>query len=168
MMGKPAEERLPNNPWPQWPRVLKTDYGQQEAIAVFGHDPRIYQTTVKEIRPGEDGNIGSVVTVKLESRQVDGRFVMAPVEGSEEELPCGLLLIAAGFTGCQSYAADAFGLTRDNRGSIRTVNYRTENPKIFAAGACRRGQSLVVWAVTEGRACAREVDLALMGYTNLL
>ncbi|MBU5453213.1 glutamate synthase subunit beta [Pseudoflavonifractor sp. MSJ-30] len=168
MMGRPAQERLPNNPWPQWPRVLKTDYGQQEAIAVFGRDPRIYQTTVKEIRPGEDGSIGSVVTVKLESRQADGRFAMVPIEGSEEELPCGLLLIAAGFVGCQSYVADAFGLTRNNRGSIQTVNYRTENPKIFAAGDCRRGQSLVVWAVTEGRACAREVDLALMGYTNLL
>ena len=167
MMGKPAEQRLPNNPWPQWPRVLKTDYGQQEAIAVFGHDPRIYQTTVREIRPGDDGSIASIVTVKLEGKQVDGRFTMVPVEGSEEELPCGLLLIAAGFVGCQSYVAEAFGLPRDSRGSLQTQNYRTENPKIFAAGDCRRGQSLVVWAVAEGRACAREVDLALMGYTNL-
>ena len=168
MMACPPEERLPNNPWPQWPRVKKTDYGQQEAIAVFGQDPRIYKTTVKEIKADEEGNIISVVTVRLEGKQIDGRFQMVPLEGSEEERKCGLLLIAAGFTGCQSYVAEAFGLARDNRGSIVTTGYRTENPRIFAAGDCRRGQSLVVWAITEGRACAKEVDQALMGYTNLV
>ena len=168
MMACPPEQRLPNNPWPQWPRVKKTDYGQQEAIAVFGQDPRIYKTTVKEIKTDEKGEISAIVTVRLESKQVDGRFAMVPIEGSEEERPCGLLLIAAGFVGCQSYVTDAFGLPRDNRGSVVTANYRTENPKIFAAGDCRRGQSLVVWAIAEGRACAKEVDMALMGYTNLL
>ena len=168
MMACPPEQRLPNNPWPQWPRVKKTDYGQQEAIAVFGQDPRIYKTTVKEIKTDEKGEISSIVTVRLESKQIDGRFAMVPIEGSEEERPCGLLLIAAGFVGCQSYVTDAFGLPRDNRGSVVTTNYRTENPKIFAAGDCRRGQSLVVWAIAEGRACAKEVDMALMGYTNLL
>ncbi len=168
MMGCPPETRQPNNPWPQWPRVRKTDYGQQEAIAVFGQDPRIYNTTVKEIHTDESGSIVSLVTVKLEGKQVDGRFQLVSVEGSEQELPCGLLLIAAGFVGCQSYVAEAFGLPRDSRGSVVTENYRTENPKIFAAGDCRRGQSLVVWAITEGRACAKEVDLALMGYTNLV
>ena len=168
MMACPPEQRLPNNPWPQWPRVKKTDYGQQEAIAVFGQDPRIYKTTVKEIKTDEKGEISAIVIVRLESKQVDGRFAMVPIEGSEEERPCGLLLIAAGFVGCQSYVTDAFGLPRDNRGSVVTANYRTENPKIFAAGDCRRGQSLVVWAIAEGRACAKEVDMALMGYTNLL
>ena len=168
MMGCPPEERQPNNPWPQWPRVKKTDYGQQEAIAVFGSDPRIYKTTIQEIKADDQGNVTSVVTVGLESKQVDGRFIMAPVEGTQEERPCSLLLIAAGFVGCQSYVAEAFGLPRDKRGSIVTSDYRTENPKIFAAGDCRRGQSLVVWAITEGRACAKEVDEALMGYTNLV
>lgn len=168
MMGCPPEERQPNNPWPQWPRVKKTDYGQQEAIAVFGSDPRIYKTTIQEIKADDQGNVTSVVTVGLESKQVDGRFVMAPVEGTQEERPCSVLLIAAGFVGCQSYVAEAFGLPRDKRGSIVTSDYRTENPKIFAAGDCRRGQSLVVWAITEGRACAKEVDEALMGYTNLV
>ena len=168
MMGCPPEERQPNNPWPQWPRVKKTDYGQQEAIAVFGSDPRIYKTTIQEIKADDQGNVTSVVTVGLESKQMDGRFVMAPVEGTQEERPCSLLLIAAGFVGCQSYVAEAFGLPRDKRGSIVTSDYRTENPKIFAAGDCRRGQSLVVWAITEGRACAKEVDEALMGYTNLV
>ena len=168
MMGCPPEERQPNNPWPQWPKVKKTDYGQQEAIAVFGSDPRIYKTTIQEIKADDQGNVTSVVTVGLESKQVDGRFVMAPVEGTQEERPCSVLLIAAGFVGCQSYVAEAFGLPRDKRGSIVTSDYRTENPKIFAAGDCRRGQSLVVWAITEGRACAKEVDEALMGYTNLV
>ena len=168
MMGMPPVSRTESNPWPQWPRVLKTDYGQQEAIAVFGHDPRIYQTTVKEIRCDDEGKISSIITVRLEPKHVDGRMVMQPVEGSEEELPCGLLLIAAGFIGCQSYVAEAFGLPRDNRGSLMTRDYHTENEKIFAAGDCRRGQSLVVWAIAEGRACAKEVDAWLMGYTNLL
>ena len=168
MMGMPPVSRTASNPWPQWPRVLKTDYGQQEAIAVFGHDPRLYQTTVKEIRSDDQGNITSIVTVRLEPKNVEGRMTMQPIPGSEEELPCGLLLIAAGFVGCQSYVAEAFGLPRDNRGSLITRDYHTENEKIFAAGDCRRGQSLVVWAIAEGRACAKEVDAWLMGYTNLL
>ena len=168
MMGMPPVSRTASNPWPQWPRVLKTDYGQQEAIAVFGHDPRLYQTTVKEIRSDDQGNITSIVTVRLEPKNVEGRMTMQPIPDSEEELPCGLLLIAAGFVGCQSYVAEAFGLPRDNRGSLITRDYHTENEKIFAAGDCRRGQSLVVWAIAEGRACAKEVDAWLMGYTNLL
>lgn len=168
MMGKPPAERLPANPWPQWPRVLKTDYGQQEAIAVFGHDPRLYQTTVKEIRADDSGSIRSIVTVRLEPRQENGRTVMAQVPDSEEELPCGLLLIAAGFVGCQKETADAFGLPRDGRGSLITADYHTPEEKIFAAGDCRRGQSLVVWGIAEGRACAKQVDEYLMGYTNML
>ena len=168
MMGKPPVSRTASNPWPQWPRVLKTDYGQQEAIAVFGHDPRIYQTTVKEIRADEAGHIASIVTVRLEPKTENGRTVMQEVPGSEEELPCELLLIAAGFIGCQSYVAEAFGLPRDNRGNLMTTDYHTENEKIFAAGDCRRGQSLVVWGIAEGRACAKQVDTYLMGYSNML
>lgn len=168
MMGKPPVERTPSNPWPQWPRVLKTDYGQQEAIAVFGSDPRIYQTTVKEILMDEDGNIRAIQIVHLEPKNENGRTVMAEVPGSEQELPCELLLIAAGFIGCESYVADAFGLARDNRGNLITANHQTQEEKIFAAGDCRRGQSLVVWGIAEGRACAAQVDAYLMGYTNML
>lgn len=169
MMGKPPVERLPSNPWPQWPRVLKTDYGQQEAIACFGSDPRIYETTIKEIIPDEAGHVKAVKTVKLSwTKGSDGRMSMSEIPGSEEVLPCGLLLIAAGFVGCEGYVADAFGLTKDGRGNLITDNYHTENEKIFAAGDCRRGQSLVVWGIAEGRACAKEVDKFLMGYTNLL
>ena len=168
MMGMPPAERAASNPWPQWPRVLKTDYGQQEAIAVFGQDPRIYQTTVKEIFTDEAGHIRSIQIVHLEPKQENGRMNMVEVPGSEEELPCDLLLIAAGFIGCQSYVADAFGLPRDNRGNLVTTDYHSPIDGIFAAGDCRRGQSLVVWGITEGRACAKEVDAYLMGYSNML
>ena len=168
MMGKPPATRAENNPWPQWPKVLKTDYGQQEAIAKFGHDPRLYQTTVKEVKVNEAGAVAALEIIHLEPKLEDGRMTMQPVPGTEEELPCDLLLIAAGFVGCQSYVAEAFGLPRDNRGNLVTTDYHTPVDGIFAAGDCRRGQSLVVWGIAEGRACAKAVDRYLMGYTNML
>lgn len=168
MMGQPPLTRTASNPWPQWPRVLKTDYGQQEAIAKFGHDPRIFQTTVKEIRADDTGKICGIQTIRLEPRAENGRTMMVEVPGSEEELPCDLLLISAGFIGCEAYVAEAFNLERDSRGNLITQDYRVPGTKIFAAGDCRRGQSLVVWGITEGRACARQVDAFLMGYTNMI
>ena len=169
MMPKAPDTRGPDNPWPQWPRVCKTDYGQEEAIALFGADPRRYQTTVKECRRDESGALCSIVTVKLEPREENGRRFMAEVAGSEEELPCALLLIAAGFLGPEDYAADAFGLGRDGRSNVSTApgGHATGIEKVFAAGDMRRGQSLVVWAIAEGRAAAREADRYLMGYSNL-
>jgi glutamate synthase (NADPH/NADH) small chain len=172
MMPKLPDTRAIDNPWPQWPRVCKTDYGQVEAIAVFGHDPRIYQTTVKEIVKDDSGNIKEVVTVKLEMKKDEktGRMVMSEVEGSEETLPCELLLIAAGFIGCEDYVAKALGVELSSRGTVATGqdSYKTNIDKIFVAGDARRGQSLVVWAIAEGRACAHEVDEFLMGYSNML
>lgn len=169
MLPCPPEQRAETNPWPQWPRVKKTDYGQEEAIAVFGKDPRRYQTTVKECRVDGDGALTSVVTVTLESREENGRRFMAEVPGSEQELPCQLLLIAAGFLGPEDYVAEVFGVGRDGRSNLATVpnSYATGVEKVFAAGDARRGQSLVVWAIAEGRAAAREVDEYLMGYTSL-
>ena len=169
MMPKAPDSRTDDNPWPQWPKVCKTDYGQEEAIAVFGADPRRYQTTVKECRTDENGTLCSIVTVKLESKVQDGRRIMAEVSGSEEELPCQLLLVAAGFLGPEDYALDAFAVSRDGRSNAATAPgaYATGVDKVFAAGDVRRGQSLVVWAIAEGRAAAREVDETLMGYTNL-
>ncbi len=170
MPRQPVERDLASNPWPEWPRVEKTDYGQQEAIAIFGHDPRLYQRTVSKIIPDEQGNVKEIVTVDLEPRQENGRRVMVPIEGSERTLPCGLLLIAAGFVGTERYIAEAFGLETDARGRIATPEggYATSVPGVFAAGDARRGQSLVVHAIAEGRAAAREVDEYLMGYTNLI
>jgi glutamate synthase (NADPH/NADH) small chain len=171
MMPKLPDKRMPNNQWPEWPRVCKTDYGQEEAIAVFGHDPRIYQTTVKEFIKDESGKVCKAVLVKLESRKNEetGRMMMVPVEGSEWEVPCDLVLIAAGFLGAQSYVADAFGVELNARTNVATEegHYATNIEKVFTAGDMHRGQSLVVWAIREGRNVAKEVDRSLMGYSNL-
>ena len=171
MMPKAPDERAENNPWPQWPLVCKTDYGQEEAIAVFGHDPRIYTTTVKEFVKDKKGNLSKLVIVSLES-QVDektGRRMMVPVAGTEKEIPCELVLIAAGFLGTQKYVTDAFGVEVNERTNIKTADnqFETSVKGVFTAGDCHTGQSLVVKAIRQGRDCARAVDEYLMGYTNL-
>ena len=166
MMPCPPAERTANNAWPEWPRVLKTDYGQQEAIAKFGNDPRVYQTTVKEFYKNEAGQVCGALIAKLESRVVDGRRQMVPT-GEEFAVECDLVLIAAGFTGCQPYVAEAFGVDLTKRGTVADTKYATNVPKVFACGDMRRGQSLVVWAPREGRDTAAVVDESLMGYTNL-
>ncbi len=171
MMPKAPDERAATNPWPQWPLVCKTDYGQEEAIAVFGHDPRIYTTTVKEFIKDKKGNLSKLVIVSLES-QVDektGRRMMVPVAGTEKEIPCELVLIAAGFLGTQKYVIDAFGVEVNERTNIKTADnqFETSVKGVFTAGDCHTGQSLVVKAIRQGRDCARAVDEYLMGYTNL-
>ena len=171
MMPKLPDERAENNPWPEWPRVCKTDYGQEEAAAVFGSDPRIYETTVKEFIKDENGSLCAVKTVKLkfETDPESGRRVPREIEGSEQVIPCELCLIAAGFLGCQSYVAEAFGVELNQRTNIKTENgkFSTNVEKVFTAGDMHIGQSLVVRAIREGRDAARAVDEYLMGYTNL-
>ena len=168
-MSRGKSERTAANAWPEWPKVLKTDYGQQEAIAVFGSDPRIYQTTVKEFYKDEAGQVCGALIAKLESKVVDeatGRRAMVPT-GEEFAIECDLVLIAAGFTGCQPYVAEAFGVDLTKRGTVADTKYATNVPHVFTCGDMRRGQSLVVWGLREGRDCAAEVDRCLMGYTNL-
>ncbi len=171
MMPKLPDTRAENNPWPQWPRVCKTDYGQEEAIAVFGHDPRIYQTTVKEFIANKKGELTHIKLVKLESKKDEktGRMMMVPVEGSESTIKADLVLIAAGFLGAQKYVTDAFKVALSPRTNVDTApgKFATSVPKVFTAGDMHRGQSLVVWAIHEGREAAKEVDEYLMGYTNL-
>ena len=171
MMPKPSEVRLANNSWPEWPRVLKTDYGQEEAIWKFGEDPRIYQTTVKEFVKDDDGNLKEIIIVSLKSEkdEVTGRMKMVPVEGSEKTIPAELVLIAAGFLGSEKYVTDAFGVETDGRTNVKTENgkHQSSVPGIYTAGDMHIGQSLVVRAIAEGRAVAKEVDEDLMGYTNL-
>lgn len=171
MMPKLPDERTEDNPWPQWPRVCKTDYGQEEAIEVFGHDPRVYQTTVKEFIKDKNGNLKSAVLVKLqpEKDKKTGRMMMKEVAGSEYSVDVELVLIAAGFLGSESYVTKAFGVETNARTNVATPDgsFKTNLENIFAAGDMRRGQSLVVWAIREGRDVAREVDESLMGYTNL-
>ena len=167
MMPEPPKERTLQNPWPEWPRVLKTDYGQEEAIAVFGKDPRIYQTTVTEFIKDEKGNVKKAKIVKLapEKDEKTGRMNMVPVEGTEEERPAQLVLIAAGFLGSQKYVTDAFGTDLNPRTNVLTKpeEYETSVPGVFVAGDMHRGQSLVVWAIAEGRKAAEAVDRSLMG-----
>lgn len=171
MMPKAPDTRTKQNSWPEWPRVCKTDYGQEEAIAVFGHDPRVYQTTVTEFIKNKKGEVCKAKLVKLQGKKDEktGRMMMAPVEGSEYVVDVDLVLIAAGFLGSQKYVTDAFKVELDGRTNVKTApgGYQTSVPGVFTAGDMHRGQSLVVWAIREGREAARAVDESLMGYTNL-
>ena len=163
MMGKPPLKRLPSNPWPQWPNVLKTDYGQEEAIYLQGEDPRIYNTTVEEFQKDESGKLTGVTAVNLSWE--GGKMTKLDTY----QMDVDMVLIAAGFLGCQSYVADAFGVAQTPRTCVATENggHKTSVEKVFTAGDMRRGQSLVVWGIREGREAAREVDEYLMGYSNL-
>lgn len=171
MMPKAPDQRTETNPWPEWPRICKTDYGQQEAIAVFGHDPRVYQTTVKEFVKDKKGKLCKAVLIKLESRKDEktGRMYMAEVPGSEYTVDADLVLIAAGFLGSEEYVTKTFGVEVNERTNVKTEpgRYLTNIRNVFTAGDMHRGQSLVVWAIREGREAARDVDESLMGYTNL-
>lgn len=171
MMPKLPDTRADNNPWPEWPRVCKTDYGQEEAAYIYGADPRVYQTTVKELIGDENGRLKSAVLVRLQSEKdpSTGRMSMKPVEGSEYTVNADLILIAAGFLGSESYVTQAFGVEVNARTNVATApdSHRTNIPHIYTAGDMHIGQSLVVRAIREGRDCAKEVDSDLMGYTNL-
>lgn len=171
MMPKLPDERSESNPWPEYPMVCKTDYGQEEAAAVFGSDPRKYCTTVKEFIKDGENKLTAVKTVRLDfvKDSESGRMIPKEIEGSEEILPCELCLIAAGFLGTQGYIAEAFGVELNGRSNVNTDNgkFRTNVEKVFTAGDMHIGQSLVVRAIHEGRDAAKEADEYLMGYTNL-
>ena len=172
MMPKAPDTRAEDNPWPEWPKVCKTDYGQEEAIAVFGSDPRIYESTVKEFVKDKNGNLKAVKIVKLswEKDKETGRMSMKEVQGSERTLEAEVVLIAAGFLGSEKYVTDAFKVEVNERTNVKTEagKYATNVKNVFTTGDMHRGQSLVVWAIREGREAAREVDESLMGYSNLV
>lgn len=171
MMPKAPDDRTESNPWPEWPKVCKTDYGQEEAIAVFGSDPRVYTTTVKEFVKDKKGKLCKAVLVKLESKkdEATGRMMMVEIPGSEYTVDAELVLIAAGFLGSENYVTKAFGVEVNQRTNVKTEegHYASSVPNVFTAGDMHRGQSLVVWAIREGREAAKEIDESLMGYTNL-
>ena len=172
MMPKAPDKRAENNPWPEWPKICKTDYGQEEAIAVYGHDPRIYESTVKEFIKDKNGNLKAVKIVKLswEKDPATGRMKMQEIAGSEQILDAEIVLIAAGFLGSQKYITDAFGVELNERTNVKTApgKYQTSVENVFVTGDMHRGQSLVVWAIREGREAAHAVDESLMGYSNLV
>lgn len=170
IMPRSPDVRADDNPWPEWPKVHKIDYGQEEAAAVFGTDPRTYLTTATRFEGDANGNVTAVHTVEVTWGKNDkGQFVPTPTPGTEQVRPAGLVLLAMGFLGPEQPLLDALGVERDPRSTIKAEygQYTTSLPGVFAAGDCRRGQSLVVWAINEGRAAARECDRYLMGSTEL-
>lgn len=171
MMPKAPDQRMESNPWPEWPKICKTDYGQEEAITVFGHDPRIYEATVKEFIKDKEGKLTSVkiVYLKWEKDPETGRVSPKEIAGSEKIIKADVVLIAAGFLGTQNYIADAFKVTLNERTNVATAvdSYKTNIDNVFVAGDMHRGQSLVVWAIREGREAAKVVDESLMGYSNM-
>ncbi|MBE9103101.1 glutamate synthase subunit beta [Vacuolonema iberomarrocanum] len=170
IMPKPPETRAPSNPWPEYPKVYKLDYGQEEAAAMFGDDPRTYMTTATKFEGDVSGQIKAVHTVQVQwMRDENGRFSPQPISGTEKVIPAQLVLLAMGFLGPEQPLLDSLGLEKDARSNVKATYgaYATSLPGVFAAGDCRRGQSLVVWAINEGREAARECDRYLMGHTDL-
>lgn len=163
--------RQANNPWPEWPKVLKVDYGQQEAAAIYKEDPRRYLVSTKRFVGDDGGHVQQLHTVRIEWVQnAEGRLVPQEIPGSEEVIPAQLVLLALGFTGPEATMLDELGVERDERSNAKAEfgEHKTSVEGIFAAGDMRRGQSLVVWAIQEGRLAAREVDCYLMGSSILL
>jgi len=170
ILPKPPMDRAPDNPWPEWPKVYKMDYGQEEAAAKFGDDPRVYTTTATKFEGDENGQVKAVHVVQVEwMKNEKGQFIPKNIPGTEKVLPAQLVLLAMGFLGPEQPLLDALGVERDARSNIKAEHekYTTSLPSVFAAGDCRRGQSLVVWAFNEGRGAARECDRYLMGATDL-
>jgi glutamate synthase (NADPH/NADH) small chain len=170
ILPKPPMERAKDNPWPEWPKVYKLDYGQEEAAARQGQDPRQYEVTAKRFIAGPDGNLSSIEITNISwEKDNQGRFVPTEVEGTTRVIPAELALLAMGFLGPEDQLIQALGIERDPRSNAKAEHekYTTNIPNVFAAGDCRRGQSLVVWAINEGRGAAREVDRHLMGSTQL-
>ena len=170
ILPKPPTERAKDNPWPEWPKTYKMDYGQEEAAAAYGADPRVYLTTAKKFLTDDQGNVSGVHLVEIRWERNDkGQFTPVDVPGTDRVVPAQLVLLAMGFVGPEQPLLESLGLERDPRSNIKAEHGRftTSIPKVFAAGDCRRGQSLVVWAFNEGRGAARECDRYLMGATSL-
>jgi glutamate synthase (NADPH/NADH) small chain len=170
ILPKPPLQRAADNPWPEWPKVYKMDYGQEEAAAKFGADPRVYLTTVKKFIGDDKGAVKEIVTVQITWGKNDkGQFVPTEVPGTEQTRPAQLVLLAMGFLGPEQALLKEIAVETDPRSNIKAEHekYTTNIKGVFAAGDCRRGQSLVVWAINEGRGAARECDRYLMGSTDL-
>ncbi|MDD5140872.1 MAG: glutamate synthase subunit beta [Verrucomicrobiales bacterium] len=170
ILPKPPLDRAKDNPWPEWPKTYKMDYGQEEVAAKFGADPRVYLTTATKFEGDAHGHVKAVHIVQVEwTRNDKGQFIPKNVPGTEKVLPAQLVLLAMGFLGPEQPLLESLGIERDARSNAKAEfeKYTTNLKGVFAAGDCRRGQSLVVWAFNEGRGAARECDRYLMGATDL-
>ena len=170
LLPKPPETRADDNPWPEWPRTFRVDYGHEEAEAKYGSDPREYQILTKRFLKDADGHLSGLETVHVQwTRGDDGGWKMAEIEDSLKTWPCQLALLALGFLGPEQYLPQSFDLKVDARSNFEAKhgNYSTNVAGVFAAGDCRRGQSLVVWAINEGRGAARAIDIFLEGSSSL-
>jgi glutamate synthase (NADPH/NADH) small chain len=170
ILSRPPDERASDNPWPQWPRVYKMDYGQEEAAAITGADPRTYLITTKRFVDDGAGNVKELHTVQIEwVKGADGRMTLKEIAGTEKVWPADLVLLAMGFTGPEKPGMlTDLGVKLDERSNVAVdANKMTSVPGVFAAGDMARGQSLIVWAIQEGRAAAKGVDKFLMGETLL-
>jgi glutamate synthase (NADPH) small chain len=153
LMPQPPMQRATDNPWPQWPRVFGVDYGHAEVKAVYGHDPRVYSVLTKEFIGDENGNVKALVTQEVEITSKGPKVI----EGTEKEWPCDLAILSMGFVSPEDYVINELSLDTDQRNNIQAVygDFRTNIEGVFAGGDCRRGQSLVVWAINEGRGAAK-------------
>ncbi len=170
ILPKPPFERAPENPWPQWPKVYTIGYGQEEAMAVFGDDPRRYQVLTTKFTGDEKGHVKELHTIQIEWHTGEnGRTSFREIPGTEKAWPAQLVLLALGFLGPEDRLLNQLKIERDERLNVKAEygKYKTNIEGVFAAGDARRGQSLVVWAINEGRQAARECDRYLMGSTNL-
>jgi NADPH-dependent glutamate synthase beta subunit-like oxidoreductase len=165
LLPEPPAERASDNPWPEWPRIFRADYGHEEVRTAFGRDPRTYSIFTKEFVGDAVGRVSGVRTVRVQwCRKEDGRWDMSEIPGSEEIFKSDLVLLALGFLGPEHYVSDLLGVEYDPRTNYQAVHGRfaTNVPGVFAAGDCRRGQSLVVWAINEGRGAAEAIDQYLI------
>ena len=170
LLPKPPDDRAADNPWPEWPVIFRVDYGHQEAAAKFGKDPREFRVLSKRFIDDGNGGVAGIETVRVEwQKDADGKWQMTEIPGSEETFDADLVFLAMGFLGPEDTLAEKLGLERDPRSNFKAEygKYATSIEGVFAAGDCRRGQSLVVWGIAEGRGAARAVDAYLMGSSDL-
>lgn len=170
LLPRPPADRAPDNPWPEWPHIFRVDYGHEESTAKFGRDPREFRVLSKRFLDDGDGRVAGIETVRVDwEKDSNGKWKMSEIPGSEETFEADLVLLAMGFVGPEDTLAARLGLERDARSNFKAAygDYATDVEGVFAAGDCRRGQSLVVWGIAEGRGAARAVDTYLMGHSDL-
>jgi NAD(P)H-dependent glutamate synthase small subunit len=169
LLPQSPAERAEDNPWPLWPRIHRIDYGHEESIDRFGRDPREYGILTKEFIDDGKGNVAGVKIVEVRWSKVDDQWKMEEVEGTEKVWDADLVLLSMGFLGPEHYLSDVLNIEYDGRSNYQAKygKYATNIEGVYAAGDCRRGQSLVVWGINEGREAAREIDRYLMGDTLL-